>query len=366
MKVICTKDNLKKALTQASRIVGTTSALPILNNVLLKTEAGQLLISSTNLEIALKTRIGGQIEEAGEITVPARTFSEYIGNINEEKITLQTKNINLLVKTEKTESILKGLPTEDFPLIPEIKPVATVSINTLDLSQALERVAFASAYSETQPELSGVLFQINATELRLAATDRYRLAESITTLTGRGIEAKLIIPNRAVGELLRILGETEQGVEILIADSQALFRTANSEFISRVIEGQYPDYQQIIPREFTTEIRVKTRELVSALKLSGLFVQDNNNVEMKIRKSDQSLILRATSSKYGSNTSLVQGEVIGNDNEIIFNFRYILDCLNHITQDHVLLKVINNSSPAMIVPQDEASRCLYLVMPIKT
>lgn len=365
MRITCTKENLKKILNLASKISSSGATLPILNNLLLKTEAGQLYVYSTNLEIAIKTWTGGQIEETGAITVPARTLAEFINNTNEEKILLETKTNDLYIKTDKTETLIKGLPAEDFPLIPEIKPKSTSEISGGELAESLGQVAFATAFSETQPELSGVLFSFEGKTLRLAATDRYRLAEKTLSLTAavEG-EQKVIIPNRAVGELQRILSDNPKNTEIIISDNQILFRTAGAELISRLIEAQYPDYQQIIPKSFLTTMEVSSKELSAALKVSGLFAQDNNNVGLEIRQESNTLVLKSISQSAGSNTSEIVGKVEGQDNSIIFNYRYILECLNHIKQDKVVLKIINSSSPALIEPV-ESMGYRYLVMPIK-
>jgi len=345
--------------------VGSNTTLPILNNLLLKTEEGQLKISSTNLEIAIKTWVGAQIEKPGEITVPARTIVDYINNISEEKIMLETKMTDLLVKTPSTQSVVKGLPAEDFPLIPEIQDGIVTTVNAEILAGAVAQILFASSFSETQPELSGVLFELGEKKLTMAATDRYRLAEKIIDLKNGGGEKKAIVPNRAITELGRVLSGCKNDAEILISDNQILFKVNGVEIISRLIEGQYPDYKQIIPTDFPTQIKLGVKELTSALKLSGLFAQENNNVELDIIKNKDAVVIKATSQRAGSNTTEVRGVVEGEDNNIIFNYRYILDCLNHLHNKEVVLKVINSSSPAMVVPEGE-DNYLYLVMPIKT
>ncbi|MDP2933015.1 MAG: DNA polymerase III subunit beta [bacterium] len=235
------------------------------------------------------------------------------------------------------------------------------------MAEALSQVVFATSFSETQPELSGVLFSFQEKELRLAATDRYRLAERRLSISSENpVECKVIIPNRAVSELVRMIGEETGQIEISIAESQVLFRASSSELISRLIEGQYPDYQQIIPKDFMTTVTVKIEEFVSAIKLSGLFVSsENNNIEMRADKEKNLLILKSISQRFGSNKTEIPCVVQGQDNEMIFNFRYLLDCLNHVSSPKVQLKLINSNSPAMIMAEGQENY-LYLVMPIKT
>lgn len=364
MKFTGTKENLKKALLLASRAIGSNTTLPVLNNLLLQTEKGQLKISSTNLELAIKTWIGGQIDEQGEITIPAKTITEHITNITDEKITLQTQKNNLVIDSKNTHSIVKGLPAEEFPLIPDIKEGIEVSIEGKTLAEGLSQVSFASAFSETQPELSGVLFNLEGRVLKIAATDRYRLAEKTLQTKDGGGEKKVIVPNRVVTELARIMGDIKKDVKIILSENQVLFKTDDVEIISRLIEGKYPDYQEIVPKDFSTQIKIKTSELTSAFKLSGIFAQENNNVEVEVDTKKTALILNSTSQRAGSNTTEVSGEIMGGNNKIVFNYRYVLDCLNHTNEKKIILKLIDPSSPAMITVEGD-DNYFYLVMPIK-
>ena len=364
MKFTSTKENLKKAFLLAARAIGSNTTLPVLNNFLLQTEKGQLKISSTNLELAIKIWTGGQIDEQGEITIPAKTITEYISNITDEKITLQTKGNDLTVDSKNTHSVVKGLPAEEFPLIPEIREGTEVTIEGRTISEGLGLVTFASAFSETQPELSGVLFSLEGNKLKVAATDRYRLAEKTMEVKEKSEKKKVIVPNRVVTELVRIMGDIKKDVKILLSENQILFKTNNIEIISRLIEGKYPDYEEIVPKSYSTQIKVKTSELTAAFKLAGIFAQENNNVEVEVDTKKNILVLNSVSQRAGSNTTEVEGETTGEDNKIVFNYRYVLDCLNHVSQKKIILKLTDPSSPAMIVPEGDEDY-YYLVMPIK-
>lgn len=365
MKITCTKENLRKALNFTSHTTGGSSALPILNNLLLKTETGQLAISSTNLEIATRARVGGQIEEEGEITVPAKTLADFVNNIADERVSLETRGNDLFIKTDSSESVLKGLPAEEFPLIPEIKPEIITVMKSPVLAEGLSQVAFASAVSETQPELAGTLFHLEEKQLCLAATDRYRLAERILELEEPVKHPlKIIVPNRAVSELGRILSSESGTLDIQISENQILFQTAGAELISRLIEGQYVPYRDIIPKSFSTSVLAQTEEFISAIKLSGLFVADSNNIDLEISREQQSITVRAASQKFGTNTTHIKAKVEGENNRIVFNYRYVLDCLTHLNSEKTVLKVINSSSPAMFEPWQKTGY-LYLAMPIK-
>ena len=240
----------------------------------------------------------------------------------------------------------------------------TVNLDSKVLADGLNQVSFAAAVSETQPELSGVLFNFHEDQLRLAATDRYRLAEKTIALNTPVPPKKIIVPIRAVAELSRLLSESGENIEVVTSENQILFRGPNHELISRLVEGEYPDYQQIVPKDFSTQAVVGVDEFVNALKLTGLFVQDTNNVELEIITQEKKVVLKSTSQKFGSNTSWVEAEIEGADNQIIFNYRYILDSLTNLNSQEAVLKIINSGSPAMVVPKGSVDY-YYLVMPIK-
>src|SRR3989344_731379 len=224
MKAVCTKKNLNKGLQTTSRIIGSGNTLPILNNILFKTDEGRLKLSSTNLEMAINTWVGGKIEEEGEITVPARLVNEYINNLLTEKVTISSKNQSLSIESEKAKTNINGLPPEDFQLIPKVTETVYAKADAQEFQHAIREVAFAAAYSETQPEISGILFIFEDKILTMAATDRYRLAEGKVKLTeGVGELKQVIVPARAVVELNRIL---ESGVvEIFLSEGQFWART---------------------------------------------------------------------------------------------------------------------------------------------
>lgn len=363
MRIVCTKKNLNNGLITATRVIGSGNTLPILNNILFKTDEGRLKLSGTNLEIAVNTWIGGKIEEEGEITVPAKIVNEYVNNLPAEKLTISTQNQTLYLAAEKAETHVKGLPSEDFPLIPKITEQVYARLAGKDLVSAIHQVSFAASYSETQPEISGVLFSFEEKFLTLAATDRYRLAEAKVPIAEEAASPRqVIIPFRAVNELGRIIGSGP--VEILLGDGQICFRTADVELISRLIQGQYPDYKQIIPTQFTTETEVFRAELIQAIKAASLFASENNNIELLINPQSREMTVRAQSSMVGDSEIRVGAAITGQKNSIIFNFRYLLECLNNLDDEKINLKMISPTSPAAVVPVSREGY-IYIVMPIK-
>lgn len=363
---MCTKKNLTAGLQITSRIIGTGNTLPILNNILFKTDKGRLKLSATNLEMAVKTWVGGKLEEEGELTVPAKLINDYINNLETEKVSISTKGETMTLEGERAQTHIKGLGGEDFPLIPEVDGgggKAIAKAEAAELQGALGEVVFAAAYSETQPEISGVQFSFEGSTLTVAATDRYRLAQGKVKLAEAvGTTRQVIVPARVATELGRILNNDV--VEIYLSEGQISFKTVDTELVSRLIEGQYPDYKQIIPQNFATQISVGRNVLTQALKAASLFATDGNNVELEFSPQGKQVVIRSQSAQTGDSEIRVEGEFEGQKNSVIFNYRYLLECLSHLTDERVTLKVIGGGSPAEIVPIGR-DNYLYIVMPIK-
>jgi DNA polymerase-3 subunit beta len=365
MKIICTHENLKKGLAIVSRVSGSSTTLPVLNNILLKTDQGVLKLSSTNLEIGVNTWVRCKVEEEGGVSVPAKIFTDLINNLpSNEKINLILEQNQLVIEAGNYKTKIKGLGVDEFPLIPQIDEQNVLEIPEKDLHTAISQVAFAAAYSETQPEISGILFSLEGKTLKLVATDRYRLAEKVIDL-GREVAAKsLIVPNKAVSELGKILtGAAGEVVKLFVSQNQIMFKTEDTEIISRLIDGQYPDYKQIIPQQFNTDIDASAQDLTTAMRTAGIFTHTGNNVTLEYGEPDQ-LLITSSSGELGESKVNVPAKVSGSKGKIIFNHRYILDCLATISAKNVTFKLINDNSP-VVIQSKEMPGYVYLVMPIK-
>ena len=364
MQVVCTHENLKKSLGITSRVSNGSSTLPVLNNILLKTDQGMLKLSSTNLEIGVNTWLRCKVEEEGGVSVPSKTLTDLIANLPNDKITLKLEGNLLLIESGGYQTKIKGLGVDEFPLIPEVDQTTLIEIPGKDLKEAISQVAFAAAYSETQPEISGVLFSFEGDRLKIVATDRYRLAEKNILIKAQSINKNLIIPNKAIQELSKLLsGEESEIVHMFIAQNQIMFKTNETEIISRLIDGQYPDYKHIIPDQFNTEIECQTADIVSAMRTAGIFTQTGNNVSLEYKEPDF-LLAQSSSGELGESKVNITSKVKGEEGVIIFNHRYILDGLSSIGTKTIILKIINDNSPTVICSK-ELPGYLYLVMPIK-
>lgn len=364
MKLVCTKENLKRGLFVVSRVVGTGNPLQVLNNILVKTDQGRIKLSSTNLEIGVNTWVGGKVEEEGALTVPAKLINEYINNLPTEKVTLESRADNTLnLESENYHTNIKGLSHEDFPLIPQVADEPFAKIDAVELRNAFAETIWASAANETQPEISGIFMGFEGDQIRIAATDRYRLAERTAKLLepARGTK-EVIVPARTVSEVYKILSISKGEVEIYFSESQVLFKFDETELISRLIDGSYPDYRQIIPKSFKTEAVVDRQGFTHALKAAALFAPDSNNVTVEVKSTG--ITVTASSMASGENTTQVEAKVTGDENAAVFNYRYLLDCLNNLSEPAVNFKMINDASPSALVPQGR-DNYTYIVMPIK-
>lgn len=365
MQLSCTKENLNKGLNIVSRAVSARAQLPILNNILLTTEKGGLKIAATDLEIGISTWIGAKIENEGAITIPSRMLLDFVSNNNDEIINLKTKNETLCLSSKKFQAELNGIKAEEFPKIPNLLKNNSIEFSALELKQAINLVNFACAFDDTRPVLNGVLFKFENQKIKLAATDSYRLAEKIL-LTDKPIKEKkeLIIPNRGLNEVARIISEDDEKVEIYFSDNQAMFKISETQIVTRLIEGSFPDYEQIIPKSNNLEIIVATNEFASALKMASLFARENaNNIKLKI-KEPNSIEIHAASPQLGSEVSKIEGEVKGKELEIAFNAKYLLDVLNNLNFEKIIFSLSDRFAPGAIKGIGDQSY-LYIIMPLR-
>lgn len=364
MKITILQSNLNKALGIISRAVSTKSNLEILGCILLKTEGGRLKLSSTNLEIGISSYIGGRVDKNGEVAVPARLFVDYISTLPNKKIEIETENGIIKLKSDGYKSSIKILPSEEFPLIPQTKKEEGFKISKEELKKAIGLTFFAAAADESRPVLSGIYLNIKDETLILAATDSYRLAEKKTKIKGKGNRVQVILPARALAELSRIL-EGEGDVEIFIDENQALFKTEDLEFTTRLIEGDFPDYKKIIPESSETKVKLKKDEFLSAIKAVSLFSREStNSVNLNVNKKGE-VEVSSPQSQSGDSTAVIAAEVEGGGGEITFNSKYLSDVLLNTGSANVVFEMSDHIS-ACAIHTEEDSGYVYIVMPLRT
>lgn len=365
MKLSCTQENLSHGVSIVSRSVGTRTTLPILNNILLQTDKGRLKLSATDLEIGIHTWIGAKVDAEGGITVPARLLQDYINNNTDKTISLELKDATLHLESEHYKVNIKGMEASEFPLIPEVKKTVEIEVLNQDLMNTLNKTIVATALDESRPVLAGVYFFDAAKQMKVVATDSYRLAEQTINLSKKPEKNfGFIVPQRTVSELARILAESGQKCRILPSENQVEFILEDTILISRLIEGTFPDYTQIIPKESKTSMEVQTNEFNNAIKMASLFARESaNNIKLKLTMPDKIEVL-ATSAHIGDNISNLSGVVKGDNLEIAFNAKFILDCLAVVGSEKVILELASNVSPGLI-RSDKDPNYLYVIMPLR-
>lgn len=369
MKIIILRDNLKKGLDIVGRSVGSQLNLPVLGNILLSVSGNNIYLSTTNLELAITKTVFGKVVEEGGITVPFSTLSGIINNITSERIHLEkTKEGGLELKTDNYQAKIQGIEEKDFPIIPQVeKGDEYMEINSIALKDSLGKTVIAGEVSEFRPEISGIFFSGDTTTLKLVATDSFRLAESI--IMGGSFKntfkesVKITIPLKTTQELLRILPD-DGVIRVYLDKNQVLFETEALAVISRLIEGDFPNYKAIIPTETNTEVIVNREELINALKLTSSFASKTSDV--RIRVKDKKIIeIYSSDNSIGENNYIISAKISGKPVEIVFNWRYFLDGVRVGVTEDVFLGINDGSQPVLIkTPKDEMS--FYILMPVRS
>lgn len=368
MKLSLTQENLSRALGMVGRIVGSRSSLPVLNNVLLSTEGGRLRIAATNLELGINCRVGGKIEAEGSVTVPAKLLSEFISSLPNGNIELSADGANLSVKTPHYESQINGISADEFPLIPEIKGKPLLTLPVEQFKDALVAVAGAASLDEARPVLSGVYLYNEGKKLFVVATDSYRLAEQTLALPqAPEKDISLIVPARTMLELGRILAETSGEINLYLSENQIMFEGDSVELVSRLIEGQFPNYRQIIPEKTETTAEVDTAEFARIVKVANLFARENAGA-IKVEVKEGAVSASSAASEVGENNSSIDCEMDGKDNEISLNARYLSEALANIKAEKVKFSISGKLNPCVIRPAGKKTEAQYLhiIMPLRT
>lgn len=365
MKLSCLQENLSKGLSVVSRLVATRGTLEILSNILLATENGRLKLSATNLEIGINYKIGAKVDNEGALTVPARLFSEFISQLPAGKVDLFVAENTLATKAGQFESNIKGLPADEFPLIPRIKDKKTASCVAKELKEGIQLVVFSAAPDETRPVLSGIYFRIEKGKLTLAATDSYRLAEKVIATKGNESAVKeAIIPARSMMELARILDKPEQEVNIFLDETQVMFETEDLDFTSRLVEGKFPDYKQIIPASYETKADFNLTEFTNIIRVASLFSQESaGSVTLQFSPKGKIEAL-SSGSQFGESTAGCNATVEGKEAEIIFNSKYLLDALTNLGSGNATLEVSGKLNPGVLKKENDKNY-LYVIMPLR-
>ncbi len=378
MKFICTQENLNKALNIVGKITNKNSTLPILNNVLLKTEKGRIKLSSTNLEIGINYFLGGKVEEEGEITIPTKLFASFVSNLPNGNVEVKLREDVLNIKCNGYKTNIKGLSAKDYPLTPKLEVKPIFKIKSAEFKKALAQVSPAISSSESRVEITGVfmnLAELDKNKITLVATDSYRLAERTINLEKENVNKEfkdalgninsVIIPKNTAQELVRNLDETEEMLEVTISESQILFTFGSANMISRLLDGKYPDYKQIIPDKFELKVAVNKNEITKGIRAASLFSNiSNNSIEFKLLSGSKNLEIAAETSDLGNNNTKIPTSGINKDLNILYNHKFLIDGLNSLDGEEVFFNINNEALPTVLTSADDKD-FIYVIMPTR-
>lgn len=367
MKIQILQENLNRGLNITSRSISTKAQLPILANVLLKTDKSRLQISATNLETGVALWLGAKVEKEGEITIPAKILTEIVASLPPEKINLEVEGNSLKISSPGYEATLNGIPATEFPKSPAYSPGTLLSLPSKKLLEAINQVAFAAATDEGRPILTGVLFKLQEKKLSLVATDGYRLSlKTIELETPAKEEVSLLLPAKTLMEVGRIItDEKAQIVQMGFTkeQNQVVFVFADLELFSRVIEGEFPDYLKIIPQSFSTKVLLDRENFTRAVKVVSIFARDSANI-VKLKVGKSLLEISANSPQVGENKNSLEAKLEGEENEIAFNYRFVQGFLGAVSQPEISLEITGPLNPGVFRTIGDES-FLHIIMPVR-
>ena len=374
MKVTVLQENLARGLSIVSRAVSPRSTLPVLSNILIASDEGRLRLSATNLELGITCWIAARIDEEGSTTVPARTFADLVNTLpgDQVQLSLDVKTQNLHLKGGTSNNDIKCIDAQEFPPLPVPEMDGAVALNVVDFKEMIQQVAFAASTDEARPVLMGVLMNVDKENLTMAAADGFRLSVCKAQLSQPAPQPlNVIIPARALNELARVATDSEEPIYMVVPKNrgQVLFRVKDVEVVSQLIDGTFPDYQQIIPRSYKSRTLVSTASLLKACKQAEIFAREGSNVaRFDIKQSNgemqpSEVEISATSEETGKNETIVEATVDGGGVLIAFNVKFLREALEVIKTPNVALETSAANMPGVVKPVGD-DKFLHVIMPM--
>jgi DNA polymerase-3 subunit beta len=375
MKFSSTKENLGRGLAIVSHISGKNANLPVLNNILFEAEVGGLKLTATNLDMTISCTTRAKVDQGGMYTLPAKLIADYINLLPDERVDIDLIDNAAAIVCGKSKTKMHGIPAGEFPATPKVSGGVTFSVDAKELDEGLGQTLFSVATSEARQILTGAFMAFDGEHriVTIAATDSYRLGERMVSLKGDTLgERRAVVPARTLSEVRRILGllrdaaPAPEVVDIELTDSQVAFRFSGVEISSRLIDGTFPDYRQIIPKTFTTEMILDRPTFIQAVKRASLFSKSALlDVRLEANPDKGEVVISALETGRGEHTVEVEGEVSGVENIITLNYRYVLDGLSAMSTQKVKMRIIDATNPCVINPLGASENYMYIVMPIR-
>ena len=369
MQLKIKKELLQKAISVVEKTIGRNLSLPVLNNILIKAEKNNLFLISTDLELAVIVKLIAKPDEEGSIVLNPRTLVGFLNNSPEGEALLKTKKSTIYIEQQSYKTAIKGFDNKEFPLLPKIDKKVFFTISSEDLTHGLNQVINSVSKSELKPELTGVFFNITKNTIKLAATDSFRLSEkTINRDKSESVSSdSFVLPLKTTQEIVRIYQDFNDILFFYKNRNQvSIVNEENGKFniqiISKIIEGEYPNYEQIIPSDYVTKVMISKQEFMQQIKAGSLFSSRINDIEVKI--GDRQISVSASNNDVGEYTSSIVALVEGEEQEAKFNYNYILDGLNNLEGDEVVFKVSKSEGP-VIMESIKHKDYFYILMPIR-
>ncbi len=363
MKLECEIEKIKNGILQAERITGKNLTLPVLNSILLIASDRFLKLRATNLSLGIEVELPAKVEKDGLVAIPGSVLAGIFSNIFDNgSVLLESENGNLFIRTKKSKIKLKGQPCDDFPTIPIVSGI-TLEIESKKLIDGIKSVYYSSSPSDIKPEISSVYIYSNEDNLIFVSTDSFRLAEKKVKMKRLEEIPGILIPFKNVPEILRVFGEFSGTIKIHLNKNQISFSANNIYLTSRIVDGVFPDYRQIIPKESKTEAVILKQDLLNALKLSNIFSDKFNQINLNIKPKEKIFELTSINNDVGENKTELDAAISGENIELGFNYKYFLDCFQSITTDSLSIKLNEANRPIVITPVSDPS-FTYLIMPM--
>ena len=363
MQISCLQESLSRGLGAVERITSSKTTLPITNHVLISSDQSHLKLTATNLEITINCWIESHIEQEGSIAIPAKLLTDFVNSLPDERIDISVDSDTMELKCARFEARISGQKSDEFPPIPEIGEEVTARIDARLLRSAISQVVFAAATDDIRPVLAGVYVQFSGDKLTLSAADGFRLAVHHLPLATPVAES-IIIPARSLKELDRLLKDQEDPVELTVNSerSQVLFRLKNVEIVSQLIQGTFPDHNQLIPQSYTTRAVVNVAEFLRATKSTSIFTRGESDT-VRLLINDGKIVITAQSQETGDSLGEIEAMIDGNEAKIAFNSKYLMDVFGVLEDDQVAVEVDKNSSPGVFRPIENAD-WIQVIMPL--
>lgn len=366
MKLSVTQENLAKALQTVGRVASGRSELPILQNILLRTDGARLLIAATNMEIASIQYIGAKIDKPGSITIPAKLASEFIANLPSDTVLLEVIDNHLHITSGKFSSTINGIVSDEFPELPSIneESSAAVQLSADMFKKAINQTIIAVSADATRPVLTGVYWHVRDGLIYLVATDGYRLSERIL-MKCEHESIDVVIPSSTLQEVMRCLDANIESLEMFFDDTQVGFRMNEQEIVSRLIDGKFPDYRQLIPATSDTVVAIKKADFSRITKIASLFARESGGgITLTADAENASLSIHSIASELGENTSEASADVSASG-AITLNSRYVTEALHAIDGEDILFSFSGKISPCVIKENTKEPSVQHIIMPLK-